>query len=72
MHFRAGPGWRPATLLMVLTFALDFDEYSGTVVEVDGTVAHQPSKHFRIGTGLKDVNLNLQAQKSGRGAGINY
>ena len=53
--------------LTVLAFALDLGDYSGSLLEVDATMAYQLSKYFGIGGGLKYFNLNLQASQSGGG-----
>jgi len=68
--YKFSPRW--TAQITVLAFALDVNEYSGSLLEVDGTAAYQLSKHFGIGAGLKYFNLNLQAQKSGGGAEFNY
>jgi len=68
--YKFSPRW--TAQFTVLGFALEVNEYSGTLLEVDGTVAYQLSKHFGIGAGLKYFNLNLQAQKSGGGAEFDY
>ena len=56
----------------MLGFALDINEYSGSLLEVDATAAYQLSKTFGIGAGLKYFKLNLQAHKSGSGAEFDY
>ena len=68
--YKFSPKW--TAQLTVLAFALDVNDYSGSLLEVDGTVGYQLSKRFGIGTGLKYFNLNLQAQKSRGGAEFNY
>jgi hypothetical protein len=66
LDYKFAPRW--TAQFMVLAFALDLNEYSGSLIEVDAGVNYQLSKHFGIGGGLKYFNLNLQAQKSGAGA----
>lgn len=68
--YKFSPRW--SAQFTLLAFALEVNEYSGSLLEVDGTVAYQLSKHFGIGAGLKYFNLNLQAQKSGGGAEFDY
>ena len=57
--------------LMLLGFALDLGDYSGSLIEADAFMAYQLSKHFGIGGGLKYFNLNLQANTS-RGGHAEY
>jgi len=55
----------------VLLFALDIGDYSGSLFEADAFMAYQLSKHFGIGGGLKNFNLNFQANTS-RGGSVEY
>jgi len=57
--------------LLLLGFALDLGDYSGSLIEADAFMAYQLSKHFGIGGGLKYFNLNLQANLS-RGGHAEY
>jgi hypothetical protein len=70
LDYKFAPRW--TAQFMVLAFALDLNEYSGSLIEVDAGVNYQLSKHFGIGGGLKYFNLNLQAQKSGAGAEFDF
>jgi hypothetical protein len=51
----------------VLAFALEIDNYGGSLVEVDASAAYQVSEHFGIGGGLKYFNLRLDANSDGGG-----
>jgi len=68
--YRISPKWTAQAT--VLAFALEVNEYNGTLLEVDAHAAYQLSKHFGIGAGLKYFNLNVQAQKSRGGAEFDY
>jgi hypothetical protein len=70
ISYKFSPRW--AAQFTVLAFALKIDEYSGSLLEVDGTVAYQLTKNFGIGTGIKFFNLNLQADTSRASAEFNY
>ena len=67
--YRISPRW--STNLSVLAFALEIDNYGGSLVEVDANVAYQLSNHFGIGGGLKYFNLYLEANSDG-GGGASY
>ena len=70
LTYRISPRW--TAQFTVLLFALELNEYSGTLLELDAAAAYQLSKYFGIGAGLKYFNLNVQAQKSGGGAEFDY
>jgi hypothetical protein len=70
LDYKFAPRW--TAQLAVFAFALDLNEYSGSLIEVDADVNYQLSKHFGIGGGIKYFNLNLQAQESGAGAEFDF
>jgi hypothetical protein len=63
---------RWAAQVKIMLFALEIDEYSGTLLEADGLVAYQLSKHFGLGAGLKYFRLNVQRQATTSGAEFDY
>lgn len=65
LQYRISPRWTASTT--VLFFALEIDEYGGSLLEVDASASYQVSKHFGLGAGLKYFNLNLQANSGGGG-----
>ena len=68
--YKFAPRW---TLdLMLLGFALEFDEYKGYLVQAQGLVSYQLTKHFGLGGGLKYFELNLQADGSRLNAEFDY
>ena len=67
--YKISPRW--STSFTALAFALQIDNYGGSLVELDGNVVYQVSKHFGIGGGLKYFNLNLEANGDG-GGGASY
>lgn len=64
-RYRISPRW--STSVTALVFALEIDNYGGSLVELDAQVAYQVSKHFGIGGGLKYFNLRLEANGDGGG-----
>jgi len=69
VSYKISPRW--STNFTALAFALEIDNYGGSLVELDGNVAFQVSKHFGIGGGLKYFNLYLEANGD-RGGGASY
>jgi hypothetical protein len=69
LRYKISPRW--SANLTLLAFALEIDDYGGSLVEVDATVGCQLSKHFGIGGGLKYFNLNLTANGD-RGGGAEF
>jgi len=46
-------------------FALDFEDYSGTFSDLDFRLLYQLTKHFGIGGGINNNNLNLKEDRNG-------
>lgn len=59
-------------IVQIIGFALEFDDYSGTLIEVDGFVKYQATKNFGLGGGVKYFNLNLEATGSELQAEFDY
>lgn len=68
--YEFAPRW--ATTIRAMVFAIDLGEYSGHLIELNGTVGYQLSKHFGIGGGIKYFNLNIQKQQATSGAEFDY
>lgn len=65
VRYSITPRWSASAT--VLAFALEIDNYGGSLVEVDLNTAYQLSKHFGIGGGLKYFDLRLEANADGGG-----
>ena len=48
----------------VLGFALELDDFSGWLLEVNGVLSYQVTEHFGIGGGLKYYNVNVTSDSS--------
>lgn len=68
--YEFAPRW--VAKFTLLGFYLEVSDYTGFLLEVDGGISYQLSKHFGIGGGIKYFNLNLQAQKTAGGAEFDY
>jgi len=70
ISYKISPRWTAQA--SVVGFALDLNQYSGSLVQVDAVASYQLSKNFGIGAGLKYFNLNAQAEESRGAAEFDY
>ncbi len=70
ISYKISPRWTAQA--SVVGFALELNEYSGSLLQVDAGASYQLSKNFGIGTGLKYFNLNLQTKDTGGAAEFDY
>jgi hypothetical protein len=58
-QYALSPKWLLTGRLDV--FALEYEEYSGSLVNFNAAVEYQVAKHFGLGLGYRHVDLNLEA-----------